>query len=369
MRLATVLTPMSDENLTLAAQCGVTDVVGRFSGTSLDELLQVRERIESFGMRLATIEGYLPIENLKLGRDDGTELAAMKTLLENMGRAGVKILCYNFMAGTDWVRTRLDAPERGGAKVTAFSLAEVEQAMSLNHQDTAQRHRACLGGSTAAALLPTLSNHESCSAKAVEPPGQAQWRGDTVRAGDIAHDGITHDGITHDELWRNLERFLRELVPVAEDAGVTMCMHPDDPPLTELLDKARIMNSVENFERLIDLVPSPSNAICFCQGTFAAMGVDIPATIRRLGRHIQYVHFRDVRGTRDNFVETFHDNGPTDMAAAMRAYREIGFTGPMRPDHVPQLYGEDDGEPAYTMLGRLFAYGYMRGLMHATELR
>jgi len=359
MRLATVLTPMSDENLTLAAQCGVTDVVGRYSGTSLDELLRLRERIESFGMRLATIEGYLPTENLKLGRDDGTELAAMKTLLGNMGRAGVRILCYNFMAGSDWVRTKLDVRERGGAKVTAFSLAEVEQAMSLNLQDTAQRHRACLGGSTASALLPTSSGHESSSAKAVEPPGQAQWRGDTAGAGDI----------THDELWRNLERFLRELVPVAEEAGVMMCMHPDDPPLAELLGKARIMNSVENFERLVDLVPSPSNAICFCQGTFAAMGVDIPATIRRLGRHIQYVHFRDVRGTQDDFVETFHDNGPTDMAAAMRAYRDIGFSGPMRPDHVPQLYGEDDGEPGYTMLGRLFAYGYMRGLMQATEPR
>ena len=352
MRLATVLTPMSDENLTLAVQCGVTDVVGRFSGTGLDELLRLRERIESFGMRLATIEGLLPIENLKLGRDDGTELAAMKTLLENMGRAGVKILCYNFMAGSDWVRTKLDVRERGGAKVTAFNLAEVERAMSLNHQDATHRHRACLGGSTASALLPTSSEQESSSAKAVEPPGQAQWRDDSV--------------ISTDELWCNLEWFLRELVPVAEAAGVTMCMHPDDPPLAELLDKARIMNSVENFERLVDLVPSPSNAICFCQGTFAAMGVDIPATIRRLGRHIQYVHFRDVRGTRDNFVETFHDNGPTDMAAAMRAYRDIGFTGPMRPDHVPQLYGEDDGEPGYTMLGRLFAYGYMRGLMHAT---
>ena len=94
------------------------------------------------------------------------------------------------------------------------------------------------------------------------------------------------------------------------------------------------------------------------------MGVDIPATIRRLGPHIQYVHFRDVRGSKHDFVETFHDNGPTDMASAMQAYRDIGFDGPMRPDHVPQMAGEEDGEPGYTMLGRLFAYGYMRGLMH-----
>lgn len=314
MRLATVLTPMSPENLMLAAQCGVTDVVGRYPGTNLDDLLKMRDQVESYGMRLATVEGYLPIENLKLGRDDGTELAAMKTLLGNMRRVGVNILCYDFMAGTDWVRSRLDLPERGGAKVTAFNLADVQSAMSLSKT-----------------------------------------------SGSLEAD----ETISAEQLWQNLKRFLKALVPVAEDMEVTMCMHPDDPPLLQLRGRARIMNSVENFERLVELVPSPANAICFCQGTFAAMGCDIPASIRRLGKHIQYVHFRDVRGTRESFAETFHDNGPTDMAAAMRAYRDIGFTGPMRPDHVPQLYGEDDGEPGYTMLGRLFAYGYMRGLMHA----
>lgn len=314
MQLGTVLTPMSDENLTLAAQCGVTNVVARYPGTNIDDLLRVRDRIESFGMRLAVVEGYLPIERIKIGRDDGTEIAMMKTLIRNMQQAGISLLCYNFMAGTDWVRTRLDEPERGGAKVTAFRLADVEHAMSL-----------------------------SANAQTIGP-----------------------DAITAKELWQNLTGFLRELIPVAEEAGVTMCMHPDDPPLLELLGKARIMNSVENFERLVDLVPSPCNAICFCQGTFATMGVDIPATIRRLGNHIRYVHFRDIRGNRESFVETFHDNGSTDMAAAMRAYRDIGFNGPIRPDHVPQLYGEDDGEPGYTMLGRLFAYGYIRGLMHAT---
>ena len=96
------------------------------------------------------------------------------------------------------------------------------------------------------------------------------------------------------------------------------------------------------------------------------MGIDIPQTIRRLGHHIQYVHFRDTRGTAEAFSETFHDNGPTDMAASIRALREIGFSGPIRPDHVPQLEGEDEGEPGYTMLGRLFAYGYIRGLLHGT---
>lgn len=96
------------------------------------------------------------------------------------------------------------------------------------------------------------------------------------------------------------------------------------------------------------------------------MGADIPKVIRRLVPHICYVHCRDIRGTADSFVETYHDNGPTDMAAAMRAYRDIGFSGPVRVDHVPKLVGEEDGEPGYTTNARLFAWGYLRGLMHGT---
>jgi mannonate dehydratase len=318
MRLATVLTPQSGENLRLAAQCGVTDLVTRYPGPALEDLLKVKRQVEDAGLRLSVIEGYLPIENVKIGRDDGSELEQLKVLIRHMGDADIPILCYNFMAGTDWVRTRLDAPERGGARVTAFDVSDVPSALRLGHDGIG-----------------------------------------TCGAADERR-------ISPEALWSSLEALLKELVPVAEQAGVVLAMHPDDPPLPEFQGKARIMNSVENFERLVALVPSPSNAICFCQGTFAEMGVDIPTTIRRLGRHIQYVHFRDVRGTATSFTETFHDNGPTDMVAAMRAYREMGFGGPMRPDHVPQLVGEDDGEPGYTMKGRLFAFGYMRGLMQAT---
>ncbi|MBI3875193.1 MAG: mannonate dehydratase [Verrucomicrobia bacterium] len=316
MRLASVLTPLSEHNLTLAAQCGVEDITVRYPA-DLEDLPRLQRQIESHGLKLAIVEGYLPIEKLKLGRDrDGRELAAMKTLIRKMGKLGIRILCYNFMAGTDWVRTRLDLPERGGARVTGFDVHDAERAMSL-------------------------------SATASE---------------------IAEGRISAEELWANLERLLRELMPVAEECGVFLAMHPDDPPLPEFQGKARIMNSVANFERLVRLVPSAHNGICFCQGTFAAMGVDIPATIRRLGSHVRYVHFRDVRATGPgHFVETFHDNGPTDMVAAMAAYRDVGFTGPMRPDHVPQLIGEENGEPGYTMLGRLFAYGYMRGLMQASE--
>jgi mannonate dehydratase len=242
----------------------------------------------------------------------------MTRLLEQMSEFGVSLLCYNFMAGTDWARTRVDAPERGGAKVTAFDLEDVERAKLLGHRPT-----------------------------------------------DAVHEEITRSRAAAD-LWGYLDHMLTSLLPVAERCGVTLAMHPDDPPLPMLLGKPRIMHNVAAFEELVRRFNSPRSKICFCQGTFATMGVDIPATIRRLGTHIAYVHFRDVKGTPERFAETFHDNGPTDMAAAMRALVEVGFDGPMRPDHVPQMVGEDDGEPGYTMLGRLFAYGYIRGLMQAS---
>ena len=320
MQLATVLTPESDENLLLAAQCGVSEIVTRCP-VDLSALAEEQHRFARFGLRLSVVEGYLPIENIKTGRDDGSEVAALKALIRMMGQLQIPILCYNFMAGTDWVRTRLDVPERGGARVTAFDLQEAERAVLLGHD----------GGS-------------------FEPGEEADAT-----------------PVTEDMLWANLTRLLQEIVPVAEQSNVVLAMHPDDPPLGEFRGNARIMNSVEGFERLVRIFPSDSNAICFCQGSFAEIGVDIPTTIRRLGDHIAYVHFRDVRGSSESFTETFHDNGPTDMVAAMRAYREVGFSGPIRPDHVPQLEGEDEGVPGYTTKGRLFAWGYMRGLMQATE--
>ena len=268
----------------------------RYHGKKLEDLLRTKALIARHGLRLGVVEGYLPIEKLKLGTDaDGSDMAAMKLLLEQMSEAEVPLLCYNFMAGTDWVRTRVDVKERGGALVTAFDLKEAERALSLSA--TASR--------------------------------------------------IGQETIGAEALWINLERMLAELLPAAERCGVTLAMHPDDPPLREFAGKARIMNCVENFERLMRLAPSRHSAICFCQGTFAAMGLDIPATIRRLGPHIRYVHFRDVRGRGPaEFVETFHDNGPTDMVAAMAAYREIGFEGPMRPDHVPSSPAKKTASPA-----------------------
>ncbi len=306
MRIALVLTPMSDHHLRLAAQVGATDIVARYPGTEKDALLHLQSRINSFGMKLSIVEGYIPkdlIVHGKPGRDE--QIAGIQQLIRNMGAAGVPICCYNWMPCDDWTRTAVDIPQRGGALVTGYDAALDKQ--------------------------PPV------------PPGEA---------------------IDAKSLWANLKYFLDRVVPVAEEAGVKLAMHPDDPPLPQFRGHAQIMSSVEGFERLVELRPSPANGICFCQGTFAEIGVNIPATIRRLAKHIHYVHFRDVVGTASKFCESFHDNGKTNMFEAMRTYGESGVDVPARPDHVPTLDGESNEMPGYHMLGRLFAVGYMRGLMH-----
>jgi mannonate dehydratase len=161
------------------------------------------------------------------------------------------------------------------------------------------------------------------------------------------------------------------VVPVAERAGVALAIHPDDPPFSPLRGVARIMRDVEAFQRVIDLVPSDVNGITLCQGNFALMTDDIPNVIGHFGRQrkIFFVHLRDVRGTPANFVETWHDEGPTDLAACLEAYSDVGFFGPLRPDHVPTVEGDSNEQAGYSAYGRLFAVGYIRGIEHALSSR
>jgi mannonate dehydratase len=317
MNIALLVTPFSDENLQLAAQVGATEIVSVYPGLVLADLLAIRDRVESFGMRLGVIERLVPtlrfIHNSP-GRDQ--QIEEFKTLIRNMGAAGVPVLCYSWMPDDDWQRTSVDVLERGGAKVTALDLAQ----QSAVPNDTGYR------------------------AEVSEPTSA-------------------------DQLWENLEYFLREVVPVAERAGVKLSMHPDDPPVEELYGQARIMSTPGAFERLVGIVESPSNGICFCQGTLASSAAeyDIPALIRRLAPHINFAHFRDVVGAVPSFRESFHDNGKTDMVACMEAYYAAGIDCPIRPDHAPTMAGESNELPGYHMLGRLFAVGYMRGLMQSAE--
>jgi mannonate dehydratase len=315
MRIALLVTPFSEVNLQLAAQIGVSEIVSVYPGPGLADLLAIRDRVERWGMRLGVIERLIPtlrfVHNAP-GRDQ--QIEEFKTLVRNMGDAGVPVLCYSWMPDDDWQRTSVDTVERGGALVTALDVS-----------------------------------------KKSSVPNETGYRRETNSPTSAA------------QLWENLEYFLNQVIPVAEASGVQLSMHPDDPPVDCLHGQDRILSTPEAFERLVRMVDSPANGICLCQGTLAASaaGYDMPALIQRLAPHINFAHFRDVVGAMPSFRESFHDNGKTDMAACMRAYIEAGVDCPIRPDHVPTLVGETNEYPGYHMLGRLHAVGYMRGLLDA----
>ncbi len=319
IEIAEFLGPNPSPVWKLAKQAGVDWVVG---GLPIDDpanagdapwdyqpLLRMKERYESGGFTVGAIEARPPLNKAKRalpGRDE--EIDTVCTLLENMGRLGIPVWCYEWMTDFNWLRTETSTPSRGGSVVTSFDYELIRDA----------------------------------------PPT------------DLGP-------ISEEELWTNLEYFLRRVIPVAEKANVKLAMHPDDPPLSPIRGVGRIMRSVDNYQRLIDMIPSPVKGITMCQGNFTLMTDDLPGVIRHFGRQnkIFFVHFRDVRGTPEKFEETWHDEGKTDMLACMQAYRDIGFEGVLRPDHVPTVEGDSNANAGYSSFGRLYAIGYIRGLRQA----
>jgi mannonate dehydratase len=315
LEIAEFISPTPSPVWRLAKQAGVDLAVG---GLPFDDLkageaawdyaplLRMQERYGAGGFKLAVIEARPPLNKTKRGlpgRDE--EIATVCTLLENMGKLGIPVWCYEWMTDFNWLRTNMSTPARGGSIVTSFDY------------------------------------------------------------GDVTTEPTELGPIGEDELWVNLEYFLKKVVPVAETFGVKLAMHPDDPPLSPIRGVGRIMRSVENFQRLLDLYRSPMNGITLCQGNFTLMTDDLPSVIRHFGKKIFFVHFRDVKGTPSRFEETWHDAGKTDMLACMRTYRDIGFDGVLRPDHVPTVEGDSNEHAGYSAFGRLYAIGYIRGLRQA----
>lgn len=312
MKLAAMLPVKPDLSWKLFSQIGVKYAVtkaapelsGQLPPWDFESLKAIAERFSESGFKLAALEGdEFDMARIKLGlpgRDEDIE--RYQAMLRNMGRLEIGLLCFNFMAGVGWFRSRVDIPERGGALTSGFDIADVERKELL---------------------------------------------------------------IDEASLWSNLSYFLKAVLPVAEESGVVMSLHPDDPPVSPLLGYSRILISAEAYRKILKSLASPALKIAFCQATFKAMGEDVDALIREFGPKglIGFVHLRDIAGSKERFQETFHDNGPTDMAARLALYRDAGVDCLLRHDHCPTMAGEANDKPGYAAIGGVFAVGYIKGMM------
>lgn len=326
MKLGILLPPKPDYKWKLAAQVGVTHSIAKLNPSLTGEpppsdirtIRRAQADFATHGITLTALEGdQFDMSRIKLGKPGRDEdIARYCQMLEAMGEAGVKLLCYNFMCGISWYRTATSVPTRGGALVSEFIKSIADK------------------------------------------------------------DGLTEHGAhSRDAIWSNWEYFISRVLPVAERAGVTMALHPDDPPIPSLRGIGRIFCDLDGFRRAQAFTKSSFHRITFCQANFKLMDIDLFAAIREFGSQIAFIHFRDIEGTAENFRETFHDDGPSDMPALLKAYHDVGFDGLMRPDHVPAMEGETampmDGHHdlgtsvGYDILGRLFAVGYIRGMAEA----
>ena len=303
-----------DATWDIARQCGVRHGVIRlpedadFDVCSKAHWDTVHKGFTDFGIKPVIIE---PMPNalhdhIKAGdtlRDECIEKVIK--MFPIMQRLDIGTICFNWMAHIGWLRTRSDYPERGGATVTSFDMQQ---------------------------FVPTGAR------------------------------------ITAEELWYNYRYFLDAVLPEAEQYGIKLALHPDDPPVPRLGGVERIMISGENIRKAIfDIHPSDSLGLTMCQANFFVMGEDLEEMIRLFREKILFVHFRNTKGHPNAFRETFHDNGDIHMAKLMKTYVENGIDVPIRVDHVPTMAGEISTLPGYDALGRLFAIGYLKGILDANE--
>ena len=319
----------TDEVLKTSAQLGVKNIVfyggpgsGLLPGTdephgksrnTYEDYAALRERIESFGLNLVACEGGFiadkKFHDIAFGgpkRDELIEELAAE--ITDMGRAGIPILGYHWMPASVWRSGNVRV--RGGAEATLWD-SESPEKMPIQ---------------------------------------------------DIAV--ADHYDIAQENMWNCLEYWIRTITPVAEEAGIRLGIHPDDPPVPELGGAPRLMGSFDAYKRLVSVVDSPSNAIEFCQGTFSEMeGDDIYEMIRYFGerRKILYVHFRHVSAQVPTFHEEFINTGYVDMYKAMKIYHEVGFDGFFIDDHVPQTFQDTP----WGHRGRAFANGYIQAMIEA----
>jgi mannonate dehydratase len=330
---------MSDEKLRFAAQIGVHGVqmnTPKLPGEHRWEVADLRslvEQCERYDLTLEAIEN-VPIHfyNRAMlgleGRDE--QIEHYQATIRNMGEVGIPILGFHWMPNSVW-RTSRTTPGRGGALVTAFDMAIARQS-----------------GNELSRSFVAKTDERIDRVALLEPD---------------------EEEVTAAQMWDNYTYFVKAVMPVAEEAGVKLALHPDDPPVPSLGGVARLFRNVEGFKRGAEIAGSPAWGLDLCLGCCSEMpggAANVIEMIEHFGPRgqILYVHFRDVQGTVPVFQECFIGEGNYDPAVVMVALKQSGFDGFLLDDHVPHM--DDDSEWAHR--GRAHAIGYMQGLINMLDL-
>ena len=303
---------------------------------SRESIQNLKQQVEDAGLVFDVIESVPVHEDIKLGKPTRDRyIANYQENIRRLGEAGVKCICYNFMPVFDWTRTQLDKVLADGSNALVYYKDQLEK-------------------------MDPLTGELSL------PGWDSSYRKEDLKA---LFEEYGH--ISEENLWENLQYFLEAVIPVAEECGVVMALHPDDPPYP-IFGLPRVITCEENLDRYLSIVDSPSNALCLCTGSLGcAKFNDVPALVRKYSAagRIGFMHLRNVKILEDgSFEERAHLSscGSLDMYAIVKALVETGFDGYVRPDHGRMIWGET-GKPGYGLYDRALGAAYINGLFEACE--
>ncbi|MEZ5569957.1 MAG: mannonate dehydratase [Halioglobus sp.] len=376
--------PVTLENIVQAGASGIVTSLHDIPTGEAWPLAAVLERkamIEAAGLTWAVVES-IPLHNdLKTGTGNYRQLLEnYQASVRNVGAAGVPVVCYNFMPVVDWTRTNLDYALPNASRALRFEMSDFAayDVHILQRENAAQDYAPAVLA-RAETRLAAMTDAEKTLLEqniiAGLPGGEGSYDRDGIRSAIAEFIALGTEGMR-----ANLVTFLQAVVPVAEEAGVRLCIHPDDPPFS-LFGLPRVVSTADDARTLLGAVPSPSNGLTLCAGSFGARADnDLIAMVREFGPRIHFVHLRNIRRESDgSFYESEHLDGDNDMVGLIGALldeeqrrSDEGRTDriPMRPDHghaIGDEIGRAGVNPGYSYGGRLKGLAELRGVMHALE--